>query len=161
MPNARAQTAAAYAVELIEGGISRTAAYERVASENDVKPRTVRRWIKDSGLTIPTDENMSTAFADFNESERQQVGNELVDILRRKIKAMQKEFDWGHPVSARDMKDIAVMFGVLTDKRRLEDGLATDRQETSVVPAREIFEAKILDLAERKKVRKLKVVDDD
>ncbi len=42
---------------------------------------------------------------------------------------------------------------ILTDKRRLEDGQVTDRSEQVVVPAREIIEAKILDLADRRKKR--------
>ncbi len=43
------------------------------------------------------------------------------------------------------------MFGILTDKRRLEDGQVTDRTEQATVPAREIIEAKILNLADRRK----------
>ncbi len=161
MPNARAQTAAAFAVELIVSGVSRTAAYERVAAENDVKPRTVRSWIKASGLTLPDRTDTSTAFADFNDQQRLDVGNRLAELVNKGLAKMEKDFEYGFSPQVRDMKDLAIMFGILTDKRRLEDGLATDRSETSVVPAREIIEAKILDLDERRKNRKLRVVDDD
>ena len=159
--NAKQQTAAALAVELIEGGVSRTGAYERVAAENDVTPRTVRKWIKDSGLIIGDGKDIPSAFKDFNTQQRQETGNALAELVTKTVAKWTRDldrFDFYPP--PREMKDLAIMFGVLTDKRRLEDGEVTDRTETSAVPAREIVEAKILDLAERRKARNLETVDD-
>ena len=93
------------------------------------------------------------AVRDFNTAQRHEVGNQLVHLLKAKLTQMEVQVQAGSPVAANDMKALAVMFGILTDKRRLEDGQVTDRTEQATVPAREIIEAKILELADRRTKR--------
>ncbi len=144
MPTDHRQAAAAAAATLVAEGLSLTKASERVAADAGVAARTVRLWIKKSGIKIPT--RQSQGFKDFNEQRRSEVGNRMVAILERRLTQLEESGE----ITGRELKDLAVMFGVLTDKRRLEDGLATDRTETSEVPAREIVRDKIDELAERR-----------
>ncbi len=145
MPTDHRQAAAAAAAALVAGGLSLTKASDQVAAELGVTGRTVRKWIVKAGLKLP--KNQSQGFKDFNEQRRAEVGNRMVAILERRLTQLEVS---GEKISGRELKDLAVMFGVLTDKRRLEDGLATDRTETSEVPAREIVRDKLEGLAERK-----------
>ena len=117
-----------------------------------VSDRAVRNWVKDTGIQVVRREQ-PPAFRDFNTAQRHEVGNQLVHLLKAKLTQMEEQFQAGSRVAANDMKALAVMFGILTDKRRLEDGQVTDRTEQASVPAREIIEAKILDLADRRKKR--------
>ncbi len=143
MPTDHRQAAAAAAVALVVGGLSLSKASDQVAAEHDVTGRTVRRWITNAGLKLP---ELGSNFADFNDRRRQEVGNRMVAILERRLSQLEES----DKISGRELKDLAVAFGVLTDKRRLEDGLATDRTETSEVPAREILRDKVDELAERR-----------
>ncbi len=147
MPTDHRQAAAAAAAALVAEGLSLTKASDQVAADVGVTGRTVRKWIVKAGIKLP--KNQSQGFKDFNEQRRAEVGNRMVAILERRLSQLEESGE----ISGRELKDLTVAFGVLTDKRRLEDGLATDRTETSEVPAREIIADKIDELAERRKQR--------
>ncbi len=145
------QAAAEAAAALVAGGLSLTKASERVAADVGVAARTVRLWIKKSGLKIP--KQQSQGFKDFNEQRRAETGNRLASIIDSRILQIEAAFVEGTDVDSRQIRELMISFGVLTDKRRLEDGLSTDRVETEMVPAREIVQGKIDELAERRKNR--------
>ncbi len=147
MPTDHRQAAAAAAATLVADGLSLTKASDQVAAGLGVTGRTVRAWIVKAGIVLP--KNQSQGFKDFNERRRAEVGNRMVAILERRLGQLE---DSGE-INGRELKDLAVMFGVLTDKRRLEDGLSTDHVVTESVPAREIVRDKIDELAERRKLR--------
>ncbi len=147
MPTDHRQAAAEAAAALVADGLSLAKASDQIGVEVGVTGRTVRNWITKAGIVLP--KNQSQGFKDFNERRRAEVGNRMVAILERRLGQLE---DSGE-ITGRELKDLAVMFGVLTDKRRLEDGLSTERVETESVPAREIVRDKIDELAERRKLR--------
>ena len=147
MPTDHRQAAATATAALVAGGLSVTKASEQVAAEHGVAARTVRLWIKKYGIKLRSEP--SQGFRDFNDRRRAEVGNRMVALLETRLGMLEQSGE----INGRELKDLAVMFGVLTDKRRLEDGLSTDRIETESVPAREIVRDKIDELAERRKRR--------
>ena len=160
-PNPNAKPGAVEAAQLIRGGMGRGAAYQQVADKYGVKPRAIRQWIQNAGIKLPAPGAGNPKLQDFNDERRLKAGNRLADVLEARIGQIENLIAAGKQVPSREIRELTIAFGVLTDKRRLEDGEATDRTEQSVVPAREIVEAKILDLAERRKQRGLEIVDDD
>ena len=151
MPTDHRQAAATATAALVAGGLSVTKASEQVAAEVGVAARTVRTWIKKYEIKLRS--GQSQGFKDFNERRRAEVGNRLVTILESRIDQMEASLALGFPIEGREIRELTIAFGVLTDKRRLEDGLSTDRIETETVPAREIVRDKIDELAERRKKR--------
>ena len=147
MPTDHRQAAAESAAALVAGGLSLAKASDQIGAEHNVTGRTVRKWIVKAGIKVRTEQ--SQGFKDFNERRRAEVGNRMVAILERRLGQLEASGE----INGRELKDLAVMFGVLTDKRRLEDGLSTDRIETETVPAREIVRDKIDELAERRAKR--------
>ncbi len=144
------QEGAGRAAELVAAGMSLTKASEAVGAEMGVSDRAVRNWVKDTGVHLSHREQ-PPAFRNFNQARRTEVGNRLVGLLEGNLTRMEKQLQAGTAIAARELKDLVITFGILTDKRRLEDGQVTDRTEQANVPAREIIEAKILDLADRRK----------
>ncbi len=151
MPTDHRQAAAESAAALVAGGLSLAKASDQVGVENGVTGRTVRKWIVKAGIKVRTEQ--SQGFKDFNERRRAEVGNRMVALLESRLAQMEHSITLGFPIEGRELKDLTIAFGVLTDKRRLEDGLSTERVETETVPAREIVRDKIDELAERRKNR--------
>ena len=72
-------------------------------------------------------ERRLAAAADFNLARRLELGNKIAARLAELVESEG-------PLLPKDLRDVAVTFGVLTDKRRLEDGESTSNvnQHTTV-----------------------------
>ena len=64
------------------------------------------------------------AYRDFSRMRRLELGNRLAD-------AVDEILDRG-PISAGDLRNLAVVYSILTERRRLEDGLSTENKAISV-----------------------------
>ncbi len=155
----RTRLGAEQVAELVRSGMSISKASAQVGEQHGVTARTARFWVQRAGIKLDTQHQPN--FQDFNEQRRARAGNQLAEVLEGRIKQLHRQIQEGEQVPSREIRELTVAFGVLTDKRRLEDGDVTDRTEQTTVPAREIIEAKIEDLAERRKQRNLRIVDDD
>ena len=154
---ARTRAGADQIAALVAAGMGYSAASRQIAEKYGVSERTARGWVDRVGLDIPSEPRED--FQDFNQRRRAEAGNKLAEALEMRTAQVLAALRDGEPVPTRELKDLAIMFGVLTDKRRLEDGLATDRHEQQSIPAREIIEAKILSLSARKKQKKIESVN--
>ena len=147
---AERQHGAEQTVALVYGGLSLTKASEQIAAEYGVTSGTVRRWVDKSGLKVV---RKRTNFEDFNAERRAKAGNRLAAVIEGRLGQLEMDLALGIRLESRDIRELAVAFGIATDKRRLEDGLSTDRIETEEVPAREIIADKIDELADRRAKR--------
>ena len=139
---------------LMVGGLSQWAASHRVCGEVGCAASTVRGWLQDGRfgrLSVPSVQ--LERLRDFNQERRAEAGNRLALVIEGRIGQLEKALTDGTEIDSRQIRELAIAFGVMTDKRRLEDGLVTDRTEQTTVPAREIIEGKIDELAERRKRR--------
>jgi hypothetical protein len=134
---------------LIDGGMSFTKATETVGAEEGIGGRAVRKWL-DSHGGVDVVKTPPPQFADFNARQRATVGNRLAALVAQTIEMFQKAADGGTPVSPRELKELALAFGILTDKRRLEDGEATGRVETLATDARQTVVKRLDELARRR-----------
>lgn len=150
--------AAQQTAALVRGGLTYTKASDQIAVEVGVAGRTVRAWVEKYGIDI---QKQDSRISDFNERRRAESGNRLANVVEGRIAQLEKAIDAGTEVDSRQIRELTIAFGVLTDKRRLEDGLATDRHETSEVPAREIIKSEIDELDERRKQKRKREQEQD
>ena len=146
----RTRTGAEQTAALVADGMTFTQASKQVAALHGVGPQTVRNWVHKTGTKVRSQQQPHSI--DFNAERRAEAGNRLASVIEGRIGQLEKALTDGTEVDSRQIRELAIAFGVMTDKRRLEDGLVTDRTETSV-PAREIIEGKIDELAERRSKR--------
>jgi hypothetical protein len=110
-----------------EDGYSQNRACAAIGDELGVTSRTVMRWAEDldTPLGVMSRDTAKTAAAtealvEYAADRRRA----LSDLLFSRVEVMAQ--------TANDsgvLKDLATTFGILTDKRRLEEGKATERTE--------------------------------
>ncbi len=122
------------------------ASYSRAAKNNFLSASEVRRHCLKHGVRAP---------------ELQDVKRKLIDValaydLERRLQLSNKAFtylenilDEGQVDTPEKMRSWATAFGVLIDKRRLEEGQATMRVETLNGGAKNVLANKIAELAAR------------
>ena len=106
----------ATAISLLEQGESCGAIAKVIGRD----PRLVADIAHQEGIDTVTSarERAVRARIDFNTARRLELGNKIAARLAELV-------DSGYPLIPKDLRDVAVTFGVLTDKRRLEDGEST------------------------------------
>lgn len=95
----------------------------------------------DSGYTAPQKAN--AARRDYALAGRLELGNAMFDAVEEML---------GKAKTPGELKDLATTFGILTDKRRLDDGEATNRTENVDPSRRERFRKNLDELAERRRM---------
>lgn len=117
--------------------VAQTDGYTAAATMAGVSERTIHRWAKDAGLVEPvTDveqktraaraaaaERVSRTWADFREGEALNAGA----LAARMRDELRQRADRG--AEGRDLRDLAVVYGILVDKAELLSGQATSRIE--------------------------------
>lgn len=113
---------------MTEQGYSANKAAEAIGEDLGVKGRTVQLWA--DALEMPLGElsheraktaRANGAVVEYGQAKRQA----LSDLLFSRVEAVAEKTD-----EPGDLKDLATTFGILVDKRRLEEGKATERTET-------------------------------
>lgn len=89
---------------------------KRTARETGVPENTVRRWKKEFETAPPSAEAVEIEAAEHTDV-LEHARNEALLELRKKIPTMSG-------------KDLGIVYGILSDKLRLIQGLATERTET-------------------------------
>ena len=85
----------------------------------------VSRVATQAGLDIRVAQQRRVgAYRDFSQLRRLELGNRLADT-------MDEILDRG-PISAGDLRNLAVVYSILTERRRLEEGLSTENKAISV-----------------------------
>ena len=104
---------------LADGGASTV----DVANLTGRPQQTVSHVIRSAGLDLVRSraERMRRASQDFSSIRRLEMGNRFAEKLSDLL-----EMDVLDEKQASAMRNLAVSFGVLTDKRRLEEGQSTD-----------------------------------
>lgn len=105
---------------LLKSGMSQN----KVAKEVGVAPSTVQRLAKKRGLESSrvAPQAAIDARVQYDLAGRLALSNQLFDVIRDQL---------ANPaISPKDVKDLALAFGITTDKRRLEEGESTSRSET-------------------------------
>jgi len=87
-------------------------------------PSTVNRIAKEAGLEYSGPKNANSARRTYAKAARL----ELSDRLFEKIEGLIKLCD-----DPRQLRELATVFGILVDKRLLEEGKATQRLEERVI----------------------------
>ena len=112
---------------MVEDGYSQNKAAEAAGDDLGVKGRTVMRWAE--SLDLPLGElsrdaaktrAATAAHTHYDQERRLGLNNLLFDRIKEVA---------GKTEDAGDLKDLAMAFGILTDKRRLEEGKSTERHE--------------------------------
>ena len=106
-------------VEALREGKSQTA----VAKEFGRSPSTVNRLSKETGVVYSAPKRANAARRSYAKAARL----DLSDRMFGKLRMMVDECD-----EPRRFKELAVVYGILTDKRLLEEGEATNRIEEKV-----------------------------
>jgi len=94
----------------------------------DVPARTIRRWASEAALSQARDKTLEDAGARLRVQMTEQrlelharLGDEALNLLDRLS---------ADDTAAKDVRDLAISFGILFDKLRLESGEATSRVES-------------------------------
>jgi transcriptional regulator with XRE-family HTH domain len=95
-----------------------------VAKELGVSSSAVNRYAKEKSIDpmfVAPARAISTK-RQYDVAGRTEVSNEFFDKIREKLQDPS--------ITATDLKNLALAFGITTDKRRLDDGESTNRSET-------------------------------
>lgn len=94
-----------------------------IARETGRSKQSVSRIARAEGIEsdITATKRAVEAGRNYDRATRLELGNEMFEKLREMVVGV---------TATSEMKDLATTFGILTDKRRLEDGEATDRRES-------------------------------
>lgn len=116
----------------------------KVARENGCHPSTVCRIAKAEGIdsTNAAPKRALAAKRDYDQVERLQVLNAFFEKAQSML---------GRCHAPQEFQQLTVALAVLIDKRRLEDGEATSRQEINTTSAREQALARITDITQRRR----------
>ena len=116
----------------------------RTAKDHGVSAKTVSLIAKAEGIpvgNVSSVKNAATARTVYNLEARQAFSDQLFEQLKLDIKN-------GVPT-----KDVIMGFAILTDKRRLEEGQATERHEYNDRSDREFVTGRVDELAARRRSR--------
>lgn len=133
---------------MVEEGYSVNRAAEAVGEDLGVSGRTVMRWADSQGLPlgelsrdIAKTRAATEATEGYGLARRLELSNRLFSKLGEVVETS---------IEPSGLKDLATAFGILTDKRRLEEGQATERTESSVTDLRSRVESRLDELAQRR-----------
>jgi hypothetical protein len=116
-----------------------------IARETGRSKQTVSRIARDEGIKsdVTATKKAEAARLDYDLAARLIVINEGFDKLRDVLKTI---------TDPRELQAWTVALGTLIDKRRLEDGQATNRTENVDPASREKIKGTLHDLAERRRM---------
>ncbi|MBA2390313.1 MAG: hypothetical protein H0V67_08655 [Geodermatophilaceae bacterium] len=138
---------------MIEEGYSQNKATAAVAEDLGVTGRSIKYWA--AALLLPLGD-LSREAAKRQTAEATALG-QTYDLTRR-LELNDFLFERVRDVATttretNGLKDLALAFGILTDKRRLEEGQATARTENQVSDVRQRLDARLDELAARRTQR--------
>lgn len=113
-----------------------------VAKRFNCSPGTVNRVAKMNGLEYSRPKHAAEARRDYSAAERLALLNKLFDKVRDMADG---------PLTPNGLQALAISMGILTDKRRLEDGDVTARTEVTGGEARERIARRLDELAARRR----------
>ena len=122
----------------LQGGESQNA----VARRFGCGAATVNRIAKRNGLEYSAPKHAAEARRDYAAAERLALLNKLFDKVR--------EMADGPSLTPNGLQALTISMGILTDKRRLEDGEVTARTEVNGGDARERIARRLDELAARR-----------
>jgi len=125
-------------LEALQSGESQNSVARRLGCG----PATVNRIAKRNGLEYTAPKHAAEARRDYAFAERIQLVNKLFDKLSEMVEG---------PLTPNGLQALSISFGILTDKRRLEDGDVTARTEVTGGDARERIASKLDELATRRR----------
>jgi hypothetical protein len=125
-------------LEALQAGESQNA----VARRFGCGPATVNRIAKRNGLEYTAPKKAAEARRDYASAERLALLNKLFDKVRDMADG---------PLTPNGLQALTISMGILTDKRRLEDGEVTARTEVSSGGARERLARSLDELAARRR----------
>jgi hypothetical protein len=105
-------------------------------------PATVNRIAKRNGLEYTAPKMAAEARRDYALVERVALLNKLFDKVREMADG---------PLTPNGLQALTISMGILTDKRRLEDGEVTARTEVNGGDARERIASRLDELAARRR----------
>lgn len=113
-------------IDAIKGGKS----IHAVAKEFRRSKQTIGKIARQAGLDADTTSTQaaSTARVRYAEAERLELINKGFDKVAQVLEAIE-----GDPDHAKPLREVVTALGILIDKRRLEDGEATERAETVTI----------------------------
>jgi hypothetical protein len=112
---------------MLDSGYSANKAAQAAGDDLGVTGRAVQRWAEDVGAPLGelSHDAAKSARARIAQVEySQERRRALSDLLFTRVEDVAQ-----NTVDAGELKDLALTFGILTDKRRLEEGKATERHE--------------------------------
>src|SRR5579864_8029078 len=109
-------------LEALRTGVSQNSAAKKLA----VRVSTVNRIAKANGLQYSAPKNAAAARRDYAQKERLALLNEGFDKAREMLHTTKY-------LTPDGLQKWSTALGILIDKRRLEDGEATSRQEMNLV----------------------------
>lgn len=124
-------------LEALQTGESQNA----VAKRFGCGPATVNRIAKRNGLEYSAPKKAAEARRDYAATERLSLLNKLFDKVREMVDG---------PLTPNGLQALTISMGILTDKRRLEDGEVTARMEVNGGDARERIARRLDELAARR-----------
>lgn len=125
-------------LEALKAGESQNA----VAKRFGCGPATVNRIAKRNGLEYSAPKHAAECRRDYAAAERLALLNKLFDKVREMADG---------PLTPNGLQALTISMGILTDKRRLEDGEVTARTEVSGGSARERLASRLDELAVRRR----------
>ncbi|HXI16612.1 MAG TPA: hypothetical protein VNM48_09580 [Chloroflexota bacterium] len=132
-----------------EEGYSQNKASAAVGEDLGIAGRTVKRWAVAVGLPL------GDLSRDFEKRRTAAATAVQTYDLARRLELNDFRFERVRDVATttretNGLKDLALAFGILTDKRRLEEGQATARTESQVSEVRQRLDTRLDELASRR-----------
>lgn len=137
-------------------GYNQAQALREVTPALGIGNRALYNWAAVRGMPLPNPglhqtAHMTEAIKTYAKEHRLDLGNRLIDIVEEAVSRMEAAMteDEEYVPEIRELREMAITFGILTDKRRLEDGDATTRTEVSTESVRLEIAAKLEQLEQR------------
>lgn len=125
-------------IEALKAGETQNA----VARKLGCSPGTVNRVAQLNGLEYSRPKHAAEVRRDYCQAERLRLLNRLFDKVGELLEG---------PLTPNGLQALTISAGILTDKRRLEDGEATSRTEVHGDEARELVASRLDELASRRR----------
>ncbi len=137
-------------------GYNQAESMRMVAPALGIGNRALYNWAAVRGMPLPNPglhntAHMSESLKTYAKEHRLDLGNRLIDVVEETVTRLERMMaeDPEATPEIRELREMAVTFGILTDKRRLEDGDATSRTEVSAESVRLEIVAKLENLEKR------------
>lgn len=138
-----------YAQRMREG----TSIY-RLSVESGLSTAHFYRIAKAEGITFDESttahaKKMGAAHSTYAKERRIALNDRLFEAIQQSMDVLEDNIEAGQ-LDARDLQALVISYGILTDKRRLEDGESTSRDENVImVTAKESLSLKLAEIRER------------